>query len=150
GPFDAIFVFEVSPVTVGIPAIAAGRRFKSPIFFWVLDLWPESIQAAGRINSPTLLYAMDKLVRWIYRRCHRILVQSQAFIPEITGHAIRKPGFLYFRNGGGAFFQRMKRGDLPLWPPLPTGLNIVFAENIGKAQDFPAILKAAEILRARQ
>lgn len=30
GPFDAVFAFEVSPITVGIPAIVASRRFKAP------------------------------------------------------------------------------------------------------------------------
>jgi hypothetical protein len=46
GPFDAIFVYQTSPVTVGIPAIFAKKLFKTPIYFWVQDLWPESL--AGR------------------------------------------------------------------------------------------------------
>ncbi len=33
GPFEAIFVYEPSPITVGIPAVFAKRRFKAPIFF---------------------------------------------------------------------------------------------------------------------
>ena len=49
--FDKILVYEASPVTIGIPAIIAKYRFKAPIFFWVQDLWPESITAAGRCKK---------------------------------------------------------------------------------------------------
>ena len=33
GPYDVIFVHEVSPITVGIPAIVARWRFHAPILF---------------------------------------------------------------------------------------------------------------------
>jgi len=36
--FDIIFVFEPSPITVGIPAIFIKKIKKIPICFWVLDL----------------------------------------------------------------------------------------------------------------
>ena len=49
--FDRIFVYEASPVTIGIPAIIAKYRFNAPIYFWVQDLWPESITAAGGVKN---------------------------------------------------------------------------------------------------
>ena len=36
--FDATYVFEVSPVTVGLPAVAYKKKFGTPIFFNVQDL----------------------------------------------------------------------------------------------------------------
>jgi len=35
---DIIFVFEPSPITVGLPAIFIKKIKKIPIYFWVLDL----------------------------------------------------------------------------------------------------------------
>ena len=35
--FDSIFVFEPSPITVGLPAIVFRYLKKAPIVFWVLD-----------------------------------------------------------------------------------------------------------------
>ena len=55
GPFDAIFVYQTSPVTVGIPAIFVKKFFKIPIYFWVQDLWPESLTAAGGIKNKLVL-----------------------------------------------------------------------------------------------
>lgn len=149
GKFDAIFVFEVSPVTVGIPAIVASRRFKAPILFWVLDLWPESLAAAGGVRSPKVLRAVDRLVKWIYRNCSRVLVQSRAFVPEIARHGVPDSKILYFPSWGESLFQPLQQADSTLLPPLPEGFKVLFAGNIGEAQDFPAILKAAELLRDR-
>ena len=41
--YDLIFVHETSPVTVGIPAVLVKKIQKIPLYFWVLDLWPESL-----------------------------------------------------------------------------------------------------------
>src|SRR3990172_7188862 len=50
--WDVIFVHQPSPVTVGIPAIVLRKRTQAPILFWVLDLWPESVTAAGGVRNP--------------------------------------------------------------------------------------------------
>ncbi len=149
GKFDAVFVFEVSPVTVGIPAIVASRRFRAPILFWVLDLWPESLTAAGGVQSPRVLRAVGRLVRWIYRNCARVLVQSRAFIPEIARHGVPPSDILYFPGWGESLFQPLQQADSALLPPLPEGFKVLFAGNIGEAQDLPAVLKAAGLLRDR-
>lgn len=149
GPFDAIFVFEVSPITVGIPAIVASRRFRAPILFWVLDLWPESLSAAGGVQSPSLLRAVDRLVRWIYRNCARVLVQSRGFIPEIARHGVADAKILYFPSWVESLFQPLPQADSALLPALPDGFKVLFAGNIGEAQDLPAVLRAAERLRDR-
>lgn len=149
GKFDAVFVFEVSPITVGIPAIVASQRFNAPILFWVLDLWPESLTAAGGVRSPRVLRAVDCLVKWIYRNCARILVQSRAFVPEIARHGVPDSDILYFPSWGESLFQPLQQADTVLLPPLPEGFKVLFAGNIGEAQDLPAVLKAAELLRDR-
>jgi colanic acid biosynthesis glycosyl transferase WcaI len=149
GSFDAIFVFEVSPVSVGIPAIVASRRFNAPILFWVLDLWPESLTAAGGLRSPKVLHAVDRLVKWIYKNSYRVLVQSRAFVPEITRHGVPESRIQYFPSWGESLFQPMQQVDTTLLPPLPQGFKVLFAGNIGEAQDLPAVLKAVEFLQHR-
>lgn len=149
GSFDAVFVFEVSPITVGIPAIVASRRFDAPILFWVLDLWPESLTAAGGVRSPGILRAVDRLVKWVYRNCSSVLVQSRAFVPEIARHGVPDSRILYFPSWGESLFQPLQQADTSLLPPLPEGFKVLFAGNIGEAQDLPAVLKAAEHLRDR-
>ena len=74
--FDLIFVYEPSPFTVGIPAMVMRKLKKAPMLFWVQDLWPESLEAAGAVKSPKVLKAVGTVVKWIYQHIDQVLVQS--------------------------------------------------------------------------
>ena len=149
GPFDVIIVFETSPITVGIPAAFARWRFQAPILFWVLDLWPDSLAATGAVRSPLVLGEVSRLVRWVYRRCARVLVQSRAFIPEVVRHGVPRERVLYFPNWVEPEYRGLDARLSDKVPPLPAGFKVMFAGNIGIAQDFPAVLAAAERLKER-
>lgn len=150
--FDAIFVFETSPVTVGIPSSLARRRFGAPVLFWVLDLWPHSLSAVGAVRSPRILAAVGSLVGWIYRRCDRILVQSRSFAPEVERYGGEGGRIRFFPNWGEAVFDSgLPPADVPKdLAALPPGFRIMYAGNIGAAQDFPALVEAAKCLRQRR
>ena len=145
---DVIFVFEPSPVTVGLPAIALKAVSDAPILFWVQDLWPESLSATGAVRSPAVLRWVRKLVRYIYRRCDRILVQSEGFIPLITGLGVAPQKVAYFPNWAESLYQPVEvANDAPERTTLPAGFRVMFAGNIGAAQSFDTILTAAEALK---
>lgn len=163
GRYDAIFVFEPSPVTVGIPAAACRAMTGAPVLFWVLDLWPESVVAASGLRTRWALGPVESLTRWIYRRCDRVLAQSRAFFGPLERQGVGAGQLRYFPSWAESVYQPVDHaaapGDdgaarvspaLPLLPVLPEGFNVLFAGNIGVAQDFPTILAAAERLRERQ
>ncbi|MEW7009859.1 glycosyltransferase family 4 protein [Lentilitoribacter sp. EG35] len=146
GRFDIIFVCQLSPATVGIPARFIARIKNVPILFWVQDLWPESLSATGAINSPFILSMVRKMVQWIYKGCTKILVQSLAFVNPIVEMGVRKDDIVFFPNGAETLFQTT---NPPIWdgPSLPDGFHVMFAGNIGKAQSFETILTAAKLLK---
>ena len=145
--FDAIFVYEPSPVTVGLPAVALRATKRAPLVFWVLDLWPETLQAIGVVRSRVLLGAIGKLVAFIYRRCDLILAQSQSFIPQIKKYAGKGSRVVYFPSWAESIFDMERVVPAVEVPVRPDSFNVMFAGNIGDAQDFPAILAAAECLK---
>ena len=150
-PFDAIFVFQPSPITTCLPAILIGRLKRAPVLLWVLDLWPETLSAVGVVRSPWLLALIGLVVSFIYRRCDLVLGQSRAFQPNIEKYAGDSSRFRYFPSWAEPLF----RASLAAVEPAPEvqefqdTFNVLFAGNIGEAQDFPAILDAAEALRHR-
>ncbi len=146
GKFDAIFVYQPSPVTVGIPARILGKIKKAPILFWVQDLWPESLTATNAIKSGWIIKKVGHLVRWIYKGCHKILVQSKAFVEPVQKMGVAKNNIYYFPNSAEAFYQPEPAETQWNGPELPEGFRVMFAGNIGKAQSFETILSAAEIL----
>lgn len=148
--FDAIFVFEPSPVTVGLPAVLMRRLKSAPVAFWVLDLWPETLAAVGAIRAPWMLRAVGLLVSFIYNRCDLILAQSKSFIPNIRRYTAYPDSVVYFPSWAESLFARSVAQPAREIEPLPGVFNVMFAGNIGDAQDFPAVLNAAEALKAHR
>lgn len=147
--YDVIFVYEPSPITVGLPALVLKKLKKVPIAFWVQDLWPESLSATGAVSSPWILRQVERLVRFIYRGCDRVLVQSEAFIPSIEKLGVSRDRIAYFPNSAEDLYEPVTLPeDAPERASLPHGFRVMFAGNIGAAQDFGTILGAAERLKS--
>jgi colanic acid biosynthesis glycosyl transferase WcaI len=145
--YDAIFAYEPSPITVGLPAVAMRFVKRAPLLFWVQDLWPETLNAVGVVKSPILLSAVGKLVSFIYKRCDVILAQSKSFIPQILKYAPTNKRVLYFPNWSDKMLTTDELIPAPEVPSEPDCFSVMFAGNIGEAQDFPAILAAADNLK---
>lgn len=144
--FDVIFVFQPSPVTVGLPAVVQRALKRAPVAFWVLDLWPETLHAVGAVRNEWILKAVGKLVSFIYKRCDLILAQSRSFIPSIARHHA-DANIVYFPSWAEGVFSDTAVRPAPEVPELVGGFTVMFAGNIGEAQDFPTILQAAEYLK---
>lgn len=149
GKYDLIFVFEPSPITVGLPALVLKKLKSIPILFWVQDLWPESLSATGAVRSPRILSWVERLVRFIYQGCDRILVTSRAYFPSIQGIGVDSKKLLYFPQSVEDLYQPVTAEPGSAEHTLmPEGFRVLFAGNIGAAQSFETILDAAERLTA--
>jgi len=148
GRFDVVFAYEPSPFTVGIPALVMRRLKRAPMMFWVQDLWPESLKAAGAVRSKFILKAVGRMVRWIYTRCNLVLVQSEAFIePAVAAGAVSER-IHYFPNWAEDFYRPVTLVEgAPERAEMPDGFRVMFAGNMGEAQSLQTILGAAERLR---
>jgi len=145
--FDVIFVFEPSPVTVGLPAVLLGRLKRAPVIFWVQDLWPETLAAIGVVRSPRVLAAVGLVVRFIYDRCALVLGQSRGFFGNIAKYCTNTNKIRYFPNWAEEVFNIKGADPAPEVAVQEGTFNILFAGNVGEAQDFPTLLDAAESLK---
>ena len=144
--YDVIFCMGLSPVTSCLPAIVMKWWSRKPLVFWVQDLWPESVAAVGAARNSRIVNAIGYLVRFIYRQCDLILIQSQAFRENILRWGGQSIPVALVPNWAKSL---PRDGDLPTWlQNLPQGFRIVFAGNIGKAQDLPVLIEAAKILKS--
>jgi colanic acid biosynthesis glycosyl transferase WcaI len=145
--FDVIFVFEPSPVTVGLPAILLGRIKRAPVVFWALDLWPETLAALGVVRSTMVLGWVGSLVTFIYQRCTLVLGQSRGFLGSIAKYCSNTEKIRYFPSWAEEIFSRPNLVPAAEVPTAEGVFNVLFAGNIGEAQDFPSILLAADLLK---
>jgi len=145
--FDVIFVFEPSPITVGLPAVFLKKMNKIPIVFWALDLWPETLEAVGAIKSKTLINLIGKMVSFIYNRCDLVLGQSKSFLDGIATYCTDPDKIKYFPSWPEDIFlgpaTRIEE-DIAKYNGV---FKVLFAGNVGAAQDFPSLIHAAEVLK---
>ena len=145
--YDLIFVYEPSPIFVGIPAIVIAQKLKIPIHFWVQDLWPESITAAGKLNNKIVLKSLNSLTKWIYKKSKSVLIQSEGFREYILSQDVNNSKIIYFPNSTEVLYNVLEPTNeiLQLIPKVP--FSVMFAGNIGESQDFDNILDAAKLLK---
>ena len=142
--FDVVLVYAPSPILSAIPAIFAKWKIGAPLSIWVQDLWPESIEATGFIKNRLAIYLVRQLVKLIYSAADQLLVQSPAFSESVQrlAHADKVE---YYPNS---------HWDLSLEPQVPLKNSqldallteyfcVVFAGNIGIAQNLESVIEAA-------
>jgi glycosyltransferase involved in cell wall biosynthesis len=145
---DLVFVYQPSPITVGLPALVLKAMEKTPVWIWVQDLWPETLAGTGMVRSDFLLRLADRLVRFVYSKCDRVLVQSQAYVPRMVKKGVPRERIRFFPNSAPELYKpTVVESDASERNLMPQGFRVLFAGNIGRAQDIPVILSAAEKLR---
>jgi glycosyltransferase involved in cell wall biosynthesis len=142
--FDVIFVYAPSPIFQAIPAVWLAFLKHAKLVTWVQDLWPQSLEATGFVRNQRALGMVAVLVRWIYRRCDLLLVQSDAFVTPVQAMAGKTPVKYHPNPGELAFSIKQSLGPPALL--LAPGFNVVFAGNLGIVQALGTVLDAAELL----
>lgn len=142
--YNTIIVHQTSPITVGLPAIIIKKiRPKTKLLFWVLDLWPESLEVAGGIKNQTILGAFERIAKSCYHNSDKILMSSNGFRESICSKGDFANKLEYFPNWADGDLNCQTDYQIPA---LPEGYKIMFAGNIGEAQDFENTLKAFKLI----
>ena len=142
---DAILCFQLSPVTMAAPALIYKCKLGVKLVHWVQDLWPESVTATTSIKGGAVVNWLNMFVTKIYSKSDVILVQSKAFERSICEKGDFKDKLIFAPNWAE---DSIAQGELHTADcKLPEGFKVMFAGNIGVAQDFPNIIKAAELLK---
>lgn len=144
--YDVIFVYGLSPLMLALPALFLGWLKKVPVVIWVQDLWPQSLSATGYVRNRLILWAVEQVVRFIYRHADLLLVQSRAFVEPVRALASGTP-IKYYPNSVDGSFAVPATGKSPDVPGLEGGFSVMFAGNIGAAQGVEVIVEAATLLK---
>lgn len=148
--FDVSLTFAISPITQVYAALLHKRILGSRAFLWVQDLWPESVIAAGKVNSGFLYWVLTRMVKNIYSTVDGICIQSKAFEQSILAKGNYKHKISYIPNWAEDLFLDHSVVNMERFQSLfPPGFIVMFAGNIGESQDFESILQAAVYLKKR-
>lgn len=150
--FDAVLVFLSSPATQALPAIILRRLTGVPVWLWVQDLWPQSLSAVGAVRSRAVLDAVGLVVGALYRGSSHILIQSEAFREDVRKRAGSGIPVDYLPNWSEPTVARTGAAIAvaPEVEPYQGFFKIMFAGNLGEAQDLASVIQAAQLAWDRE
>jgi glycosyltransferase involved in cell wall biosynthesis len=147
--YDLVFA-TTTPLTAGIPGIAARWLRGKPFVFEVRDLWPELPRAMGIISNPVVLWSMGLLEWASYRSAHALMGLSPGIVEGIRRRGVPLERITLIPNG--CDLDLFAQDKCVPWRPdgvAPSDLMAVFAGTHGVANGLDAVLDAAAELKRR-
>ena len=113
----------------------------------MLDLWPESLTAAGGINNKYILGFFRHYVKSEYKHSDKILISSRSFEKSILEYGDYASKIVYYPQWSDATgdiqeTSRIEELENSL-PKLPDGFKLMFAGAVGEAHGFECTMQAA-------
>jgi glycosyltransferase involved in cell wall biosynthesis len=145
---DVIYATS-TPLTIGIPAIAAKWFRRKKFVFEVRDQWPESVVEVGILRNKFLISIMMWLEKFIYKNASAIVAVSDGMAEDIAKVAPKGKHICVIPNGA----------DLDLFRPDIDGIEIrqkrnwddklilVHAGTMGKVNSLGFVIDAARKLK---
>ena len=135
--YDMVFCQQLSPVTMSSPAVLYKKMRHVPLYTWVLDLWPESLTAAGGVNNKYILGFFDWFVKSEYKNSDKILTSSKSFDKSILKYGDYKDKIIYYPQWSDGTSGTIKsKFTIPnTLQELSNGSNfiVMFAGAVGEA-----------------
>jgi glycosyltransferase involved in cell wall biosynthesis len=138
------------PIFQGLTTWALARLKRARFLFEVRDLWPAFAVAVGVLTNPILIWAAERVEKFLYRRADQLMVNSPGFIPHI-------------QSRGGKEIELIPNGaDAAMFNPdddgrtfrdahsLGEGFVALYAGAHGMSNDLDVLLDAAAILKERK
>lgn len=144
--YDRVFVFGLSPATLALPAVTYKKKFGSPTYYYLQDLWPESVHEVLGIRFAPLTFVINRIVSRIYKHSNKILCTSNGYVKNLMGKGVPEDKLVYWPQ----FCSEPDFTDADK-PSIYTDdtFNVVFTGNIGDAQGLDLVVEAAARLKGK-
>ena len=131
-----------------------------PLYTWVLDLWPESLAAAGGINNRHILGFFNHFVKSEYKWSDKILTSSKSFDLNILKYGNYKDKIVYYpqwSDGNGSNMDCTNLADILNEKGIDEEMvfdernfKVMFAGAVGEAHGMECNLQAALLTKERK
>lgn len=148
---DAIFV-QSTPPTQGAMAAIIKKKKKIPFIYNLQDVFPDSLVGSGMTKEKSIVYKIGRIIEnFTYEQADRIIVISNDIKANIIMKGVPENKIVVIPNWiDSKTVYPIKRIENHLYKKFDISNNkftIVYAGNLGYAQNIEVIIKAAEILR---
>lgn len=142
--YDAVFVYQVSPVTMCEAGIRYGEMKDIPVTMFVADLWPQSILEELDVRSNVFRSFLEAVSERYYRAADKLIVNSmktkEYFVQNLK---IPERKIVYVPQSAEKIYEKTEP-DITIQEKFAGSFNIVYTGEITAKQNFLTVLKAAE------
>lgn len=144
---DILYAYH-PPLTVGLAAAMAKMFRRTPTVLDVQDMWPDTLSATGMMEASWPLHIVGAVCRWVYGHITHIVVLSPGFKRLLIGRGVptEKVTVIYNWADEGAILAAGRARPAPM--PDDGRFRLLFAGNMGLAQNLDVVLDAAKIVIA--
>ena len=147
--FDRIFIYQLSPVMMGVSGIIVGKLRHIETAMYVLDLWPENLFSVLDIKNPFARWIVTTISHWHYRHVDKLVVLSEKMKLKLIEVAnLPEDKFIVLPQACEKIYEQ-EISDKQLAARFKTGFNVLFTGNISPAQSFPTIISAAKKIKSQ-
>ena len=143
--YELILVHHTSPFLIAIHPLFYKFFRRSKIFLWDLDLWPQSLKALNIIVNKKALRLLEFIIKWVYRYYDKILISSKSF-KNIVENRVERSKVVYFPNWADLTIEKSLKEKIKNNIFSNEKLNLLYAGNVGEAQDFNTLINACKKL----
>lgn len=144
--FDIVYVYQLSPITMVWPGILVKKMKKIPLVIHCLDQWPISV-TTGPISKTSFIYKiLYRISVWTYNKADKIILSSKSFKGYFINELHIDPktkGLIYYPSYAESDYEKSGKIDNHVF-------DIMFAGNIGPAQDVETIIETANLLKDKK
>ena len=144
--YDLIYASYPS-LTAGLSAVAVKAIHGTPVIIDIQDMWPDSIGASGMMRSRFLLWLINAAISLVYSRCDHIQVISPGFKKLLIERGVRADKITIIYNWADEL-PAVEDRSLPQGFDPDDGFRVLFAGNMGAAQQLDTIIDAAARLQS--
>ena len=135
-------------MTAGICSIILKKLKNVKHVLWVQDLWPDTIYNMKIFKSKLILSLISKLSIYVYQNSDYIISQSEGIKKKLNKYLNNKVPIKVIRNWPEIDFYKsyiQKKLDYP--KKNKNDFDIMFAGNIGEAQDVENIINCIKLTK---
>lgn len=149
GSADLVWCFH-SPMTVAFPGLFVARLKGIPFIYGLQDLWPDTLEATGFVRSRLALQLVGLSAQVIYRCAAKVFVPSPGIARALQNRGVPAEKLEVLPNWADEAVYRPAQREPDAKEPwdVAGGFNILYAGNLGLAQDLHNAIEAMAALRA--
>lgn len=145
--YDKIFIFQTSPVMMGLAGIIIGRHKKIETTMYVLDLWPENLYSVIKIRNRLLRKLAAWASNWHYKRASKLVALSETMKQQLQVRTKLPDSRITVLPQACEKIYEQDITDKRLAERFAGKFNILFTGSITPAQSFETVIGAAKQLK---